>query len=168
MKLHISQRLKKLLPAHTTEERQQLQENIEADGEILDPILYWNDGKRFVVVDGMNRFEIARKRNLSYKATEVHVGDTYEDAELWILSHQLGRRNLLDPHALRKVRGDLYNRLKRKDGGHGDQLDHTPQSGRAGCQNDTPLGENARQSASNATTAAEKVAEKAGVSGSET
>ena len=53
-------------------------------------------------------------------------------------------------------------------GGHGDQLDHTPQSGRAGCQNDTPLGENARQSASNATTAAEKVAEKAGVSGSET
>jgi len=137
--LHISKRLKALLPPHTKEEFEQLKKNIEEDGEILDPIIYWNDGKKNVVVDGMNRFDIASKGNLAFPSQEIHIEGGYEEVEVWILNHQLGRRNVLNPAAIRKIRGELYNRLKRKDGGHGDQKAHTPQNERSGYQNDTPI-----------------------------
>ena len=140
--LHIRKRLKDLLPSLTDDERQQLKANIEADGRVTDPILYWWDGKENVVVDGMHRFDIARRGNLPYQTQPIEIGDTYDDVELWILNRQLGRRNLLAPHAIRKVRGDLYNRLKRKDGGHGDQ--------RSDRQNVGPKPNSARQVAQNA------------------
>ncbi len=119
--LHISKRLKALLPPLTKEERTQLEANIVADGRVTDTILYWHDGKENKVADGMHRFEIARRLGIPYKTEPIEIGDTYEDVELWILNRQLGRRNLLSPQAIRKVRGELYNKLKRKDGGHGDQ-----------------------------------------------
>lgn len=142
--LHISERLRKLLPPLTTDEKKQLKENIEADGKVRDVILYWHDGTKNVVTDGMHRWEIVRGTDTPYETEEMYF-ESYEDAELWILNHQLGRRNLLKPSDVRKLRGELYNRLKRKDGGHGNQ--------RSGYQNDTPI-----------ETAAEVVATKSGVS----
>lgn len=118
--LHISSRLKKLLPPLTDEERKQLQANILSDGQLTDPILYWFDGAKNVVMDGMHRWPIVRNTDIPYSTKQVE-SDSYEDAELWVLNHQLGRRNLLSPQGIRKVRGELYNRLKRQDGGHGDQ-----------------------------------------------
>ena len=144
--LHISTRLKKLLPSLTDEERKQLKANIEADGRVTDPILYWHDGKKNLVVDGMHRFDIARRGGLPYKTEPMEIAGAIEDVELWMLNRQLGRRNLLSPQAIRKLRGELYNRLKGAQGG-----DHT--SEKANSQNDSLLGN-----------AAEEVAEKAGVS----
>jgi len=128
--LHIAKRLKDLLPGLKPEERKQLKENIEEDGRVLDAILYWNDGKKNVVVDGMHRWDVVKGTDIPY-ATEPMDFESYEDAELWILNHQLGRRNLLDPASIRKIRGELYNRLKRKDGGHGNQ--------KSGGQNVPPI-----------------------------
>lgn len=143
--LHISDRLRKLLPPLTTEERKQLKENITADGKVRDALLFWNDGQRNVVCDGMHRWEIVRGTDIPYKTHEL-IFDDYEAAEIWILNHQLGRRNLLKPSDIRKVIGELYNRLKSKRGG-----DHTSQE--AKCQNDTLLVDNAQ-----------KLAETAGIS----
>ena len=143
--LHISKRLKALLPALTSEERQQLKANIEADGRVTDPLLYWNDGKRNVIVDGMNRWAIIKDTAIPYTSIALKFG-SYEEAEIWILDHQLGQRNLLKPAAIRKVRGQLYNRLKGQQGG-----DHTSQEAKG--QNVPLLG-----------TAASQVATKAGVS----
>lgn len=143
--LHVSKRLKNLLPSLAKEEREQLTANIEADGRVTDPILYWHDGKQEVVVDGMHRYPIARRLGIPYQTERIAIGDTYEDVELWILNRQLGRRNLLSPQAIRKIRGELYNRLKGQQGG-----DHT--STKAKGQN-VPLLVNA----------AEKIGEKAGV-----
>jgi hypothetical protein len=42
---------------------------------------------------------------------------TRNEAALWILEHQLGRRNLLKPAAIKKIIGELYLRLKGKQGG---------------------------------------------------
>ncbi len=142
--LHISERLKNLLPPLTKEERDQLRSNIAADEEVLDAIFFWNDGKKNVVLDGMHRWEMLRGWDIPYRMVEVKLA-SYEEAEIWILNHQLGRRNLLKPAAIRKIRGSLYNILKRKDGGHGNQI--------ADRQNVGPL-----------TSAAEQVGEKAGVS----
>ena len=140
--LQISERLKKLLPALTKEEKQQLKENIEADGEVTDPICYWNDGENDVVIDGMHRWDIISGTDIPYTARQLSFDD-YDAAELWILNHQLGRRNLLNPAAIRKLRGKLYNRLKGSRGG-----DLSPK-----CQIDTLVGD-----------AAKKVSEITGVS----
>ncbi len=145
--LHIADRLRKLLPGLTPEERQRLKANIEDDGLLIDPIAYWYVGKRNVVVDGMHRWEIVRGTDIPYR-TQLMFFASYEEAELWILNHQLGRRNLLDPAAIRKIRGELYNRLKTPQGG-----DHVSQEAKG--QIDPLLG-----------VAAAKVARKAGVSAS--
>jgi len=110
--LHISTRLRNLLPPLTAEQRKQLEQNITTDGRVLDPILYWYDGKRNVVVDGMHRFEIIRGKNIQYRAEAIELGKTYEDAEKWIWDHQAGRRNLT-----REVIGRWYNQTKASHGG---------------------------------------------------
>lgn len=143
--LHIEERLRNLLPQLTPEEREQLKKNIESDGHVRDPILYWHDGKRNVVIDGMHRWEIVRETTIPYRTEQMYFAN-YEEAEFWILNHQLGRRNLLNPTAIRKVRGELYNRLKTTHGGD-------RKSEKSKCQNETLNGD-----------AATEVAEKAGVS----
>ena len=52
--LHIDPEFKAQIPPLTEDERKQLEENILADGEILSPLLVWND----TIVDGHNRYEI--------------------------------------------------------------------------------------------------------------
>lgn len=52
--LIIDPEFKAQIPPLTEDERKQLEENILADGEILSPILVWND----TIVDGHNRYEI--------------------------------------------------------------------------------------------------------------
>ena len=145
--LHISERLRKLLPGLTPEEKKQLKANIESDGRLTEPILYWHDGKHNVIVDGMHRWGIVRGGDIPYRA-ELMNFFSIEEVELWILNHQLGRRNLLKPAEIRKIRGKLYNRLKTPQGG-----DHVSQGAKG--QIDPLLG-----------VAAAKVADKAGVSAS--
>ncbi len=121
--LKVSERLRKALPALTAEEKKQLKACIEADGVVTDPILWaMIDGEK-VIVDGMHRFEIAIANDIPYKTAKApaSVGTTIAEAELWIWDRALGRRNLLDPAAVRKLRGQMYNRLKRDDAGHGKQ-----------------------------------------------
>ncbi len=130
--LHIAERLRKLLPPPTPEERQQLKENIESDGRVRDPILFWHDGKRNVVIDGMHRWDIVRGTPIPYRTERMHF-DNYEEAEVWILNHQLGRRNLLNPTEIRNVRGELYNRLKTTHGGD-------RKSEKSKCQIETLIG----------------------------
>jgi len=142
VELHVSDRLKKLLPALSEEEQQQLQANIKGDGRVTDPILYWWDGKRNVVLDGMHRLEIAKKGGFPYRAEPIEPGPTYQDAEIWVLNRALGQRNLLRPEALRKVRAELYEAIKGAQGG----------DRKSKCHNDTLIGD-----------AASQVAERAGV-----
>lgn len=113
--LHISERLHQLLPPLTKEEKEQLKANIAADGQVFSPILYWHDGERNLIVDGMHRWPLVRGTDIPYTTEEMEF-ETIEDVELWILEHQLGSRNLLKPAAIRKLRGQLYNRLKGRQG----------------------------------------------------
>ena len=144
--LHISKRLKALLPPLTAEEKKQLKANLVQDSRVLDPILFWYDGEKKYIVDGMHRHPIAVNLGLPYKTDRVEIDGDIEDVEIWILDHQLGRRNLLSPQAIRTIRGELYNRLKGKQGG-----DHKSQ-------------ESNRQNVGLIGDAAASVAEKAGVS----
>lgn len=70
-------------------EREQLEENCIQDGKILDPIVVWNE----YILDGRNRYRIAQKHGLRYDVLSVSL-DSFEEAKAWVITHQLGKRNL--------------------------------------------------------------------------
>ncbi len=106
--LHISKRLKACLPPLTDAERDQLKANIKADGRVITPILYWYDGKRNVVVYGMNEWEIIRRQGITrFRAEPMPEGcETYQDVERWIFDH------LFCTKMSRETCGRWYNNLK--------------------------------------------------------
>ena len=88
--MQIKEEFKKLIPALSMEEFNQLEENILKEG-IRDAILTWNG----FIIDGHNRYEIAQKHNLKFK-TEEKVFENELDVKIWMAKNQLGRRNLTD------------------------------------------------------------------------
>ena len=105
----IDPELHALIPPLTTEEYQQLEANILADG-IREPITLWNG----VIVDGHNRFTIAQKNWIDCPAQEKSFAD--RDAVIdWMICNQLGRRNL-SPNQQSYLRGLQYEREKKKTG----------------------------------------------------
>jgi N6-adenosine-specific RNA methylase IME4 len=80
-----------LIPPLRPEERAQLEANIAAEG-VRDPLVVW-DG---VLLDGHNRYEIATRLGLPFAVVEREFA-TRDDAVLWVVYNQLGRRNLSVP-----------------------------------------------------------------------
>ena len=90
MNLRIDPEFESRIPPLTVDEFQQLEENILADGVIINPIIVW-DG---VIIDGHNRFRIVEKHpHITFTTCEREFDDRH-DALAWICKNQLGRRNL--------------------------------------------------------------------------
>ena len=79
-----------LIPPLTTDEFNQLEQNILAHG-CRDPIALWRD----IVVDGHNRLEICTKHGIEYETVKLRF-PSKEAVKIWMLENQLGRRNLTD------------------------------------------------------------------------
>ena len=78
------------IPPLREEELEQLEENILADGVVINPLIVW-DG---VIVDGHNRYRILQKHpEIQFTTYEKQFPDRYA-AIAWICKNQLGRRNL--------------------------------------------------------------------------
>ncbi len=90
----IDEELKNLLPPLTDEEFRQLEENCIKEG-IREAVLVWDRGDDLVIVDGHNRYQIARKHGLKWSHKVMPFKDK-DEAKLWIMTNQLGRRNLPD------------------------------------------------------------------------
>lgn len=91
MELLIDNDFRDILPPLTDGEYTELENSIKAKG-VLSPILVWNG----YIVDGHNRYEICCKNGIEvFETKEMQFGSKEEVLE-WILSHQLGRRNLND------------------------------------------------------------------------
>lgn len=109
MKLKIDNEFKSLIPPLTTEEYNQLEENIIEDG-CLHSIIIWDN----TIIDGHNRYQICTENNIPF-STRPMIFDSKEDAIDWIIKHQLGRRNLTE-FQISKLRGEQYlNEKKRKE-----------------------------------------------------
>jgi hypothetical protein len=74
---------------YSEEEYSQLEENIQKDG-CRDPLVLWNN----TLVDGHNRYGICTKHGIPFKTIEREF-DSTEDARVWIIQNQFGRRNLV-------------------------------------------------------------------------
>ena len=78
------------IPPLREEELKQLEENILADGVVINPLITW-DG---VIVDGHNLYRILQKHpEIQFTTYEKKFPDRYA-AIAWICKNQLGRRNL--------------------------------------------------------------------------
>lgn len=91
MNLLIDNDFRDILPPLSKEEYAELEKSVKEKG-VLSPILTWNG----YIVDGHNRYAICQKNGITaFEVKEMQFGSKDEVLE-WILSHQLGRRNLND------------------------------------------------------------------------
>ena len=100
------------IPPLTFEELNQLEANILRDGRIINPIIVW----RGLIVDGHNRYTIAKKHpEIPFTVHEKEFANRYE-AIIWICKNQLGRRNLT-PEQKYYLMGKQYEAEKAAHGG---------------------------------------------------
>src|SRR5699024_11143712 len=126
--LRIDPEFKAQIPPLTEDERKQLEENNLADGEILSPILVWND----TIVDGHNRYEILQNHpEIPFTVYPLTL-ENREQVLVWICKNQLGRRNLT-PEQKKFLIGKQYD-AEKHDGFHGNQ--HTLPASSGGVQNE--------------------------------
>ena len=123
------------IPPLTFEELNQLEANILRDGRILNPIIVWEG----LIVDGHNRYTIAKKHpEIPFTIHEKEFASRYE-AIIWICKNQLGRRNLT-PEQKKFLIGKQYSVEHRKPGGNGNNQ-HTAAAKKTApeelCQIDT-------------------------------
>ena len=88
MGIKIDPDFKNLIPPLLKEEKERLEDSIRNEG-VREPLMVWNN----TLIDGHNRKEIADKLNKRYKIKGIKFKDRNE-AILWIINNQLGRRNI--------------------------------------------------------------------------
>jgi N6-adenosine-specific RNA methylase IME4 len=84
----IDEEFRSLIPPLKTDERKDLEQSIVAEG-CRDAIVAWND----TIVDGHNRYEICTAHDIPFQTVSRDFPDR-DAAKVWILTNQLGRRNL--------------------------------------------------------------------------
>ena len=98
------------------QELSQLERSLIAEG-CRDPLMVWEKSPtQLVLVDGHNRYKLCQKNNIPYKVKKIKLG-SLEEAKLWMIDNQIGRRNLT-PDQMSYYRGVKYNSLKKKKGGY--------------------------------------------------
>jgi hypothetical protein len=100
-----------LIPPLSSEERQQLEDNIVEHGGARDPLVVWGSDGTLTLLDGHNRYEICTRLGLPFDVHEMRFSSR-DEAEDWIDKNQLGRRNLT-ADAFTLLLGRRYNRAKK-------------------------------------------------------
>ena len=107
--IKIDREFRDLIPPLTNSEEDQLEQNIMIEG-IRDPLVVWDE----TLVDGHHRLEIAKKRGLKFNVVKIRFASR-NDAIIWIVKNQIGRRNLesIDKVALvLRMEGALKEKAK--------------------------------------------------------
>lgn len=85
----IDPELNGVLPKLSDADYKALKQSLLTDGFKGAPIMVWGD----IIVDGHNRYEICNKHNIPYEVKEIKFASK-EDAIIWMVRQQLGRRSL--------------------------------------------------------------------------
>lgn len=82
-----------LIPPLSADERALLEASIKAEG-VRDALRVWNCRDESILLDGHNRHAIATALGIAPAVEAVPGIETRDDAIVWIIRNQLGRRNL--------------------------------------------------------------------------
>ena len=105
--LKIDPEFQSKIPPLQFEEEQQLEQNIIAEGRLLNPIITWNG----YILDGHTCYRILKKHGfIKFEVEEIQLANKYE-ALAWICKNQLGRRNL-SPERKKFLLGKEYESTK--------------------------------------------------------
>jgi 16S rRNA G966 N2-methylase RsmD len=109
----INPKFRALIPPLAPEELAQLEANISADG-CRDPLVTWRD----MLIDGHNRYEICTRRNIPFKTVSKSFQDE-DEAMLWMIDNQAGRRNLpdIDKISLASKKEEIFRRKAKENQG---------------------------------------------------
>lgn len=88
--LIINENFKRLVPPLSSDELQQLEQNLIRDG-CREPLCVWNN----TILDGHNRYEICMRLQIPFTIQRIYFKN-FEEATVWICTNQLGRRNITD------------------------------------------------------------------------
>lgn len=95
LQIRIDDEFRSIIPPLASEERQQLEQNLIADG-CREPLVVWSDGQGDpCIVDGHNRYEICTRNNIHFEVLEREFTDRTQ-VILWMIDNQFGKRNLAD------------------------------------------------------------------------
>lgn len=89
--ISIEPEFRDMIPPLAVEEYAQLEQNLLRDG-CRDPLSMWHE----VLLDGHNRYEVCSRHGIPFQTVQIEGLETFEDALLWVVRNQLGRRNLTD------------------------------------------------------------------------
>jgi ParB-like chromosome segregation protein Spo0J len=115
MEIRIDKEFESLIPPLSSDEFQQLEENVRKEG-IRDPLVVWDGPEGYgILLDGHNRYKIANKYNIPYATKRMHFSDRGKAME-WMIDNQLGRRNLhvLDREALMNKKREVVEKEAKK------------------------------------------------------
>ncbi|MCU0440583.1 MAG: hypothetical protein MUC49_22030 [Raineya sp.] len=115
IKVTINEELKALIPPLSEEEFGQLEQNILQEG-CRDALILWKQSGDSVLIDGHNRYAICQRHGLSFK-TEIKEFKDFEEVKSWMITNQLGKRNLTEEQKS-YLRGLQYQRTKKSLGGY--------------------------------------------------
>jgi protein gp37 len=90
IELTINTEFQSLIPPLTREEYSILKQSIDEEG-CRESIMVWNG----TIIDGHNRYQICKELDVEF-STDLADFSSEDEARLWIINNQLGRRNLQD------------------------------------------------------------------------
>jgi len=107
----INPKFRSLIPPLAPEELAQLEANIRADG-CRDPLVTW----RGTLIDGHNRYDICTRNAIKFKTVEKEFADE-DEAMLWMIDNQGGRRNLpdIDKIMLASKKEEIFKRKAKEN-----------------------------------------------------
>ena len=108
-KVRIDSEFESLCPPLTPEERSLLEMSLALHG-CRDPLVVW----RGLLVDGHNRYSFCTSEGMEFDTVELDVASREEVIE-WIITNQLGRRNLTEDQKS-YLRGKRYSGEKKSVG----------------------------------------------------
>ncbi len=121
-RIEIDPEFQSLITPLRPEELHQLEESIKTEG-CRDPLVLWGN----ILLDGHNRHAICQRNGKTFTTVQADVKDR-DEARLWIIKNQLGRRNLTNYDrgliAL-KLKEALQQKAKKNQGTRTDLLQNS-------------------------------------------
>lgn len=116
--IRIDPELDGLIPPLAPDELEQLELSLKQEG-CREPLIVWQTGDDYVLVDGHNRYRLCQKNNISFDI-RLKTFESRAEVKDWMIGNQMARRNL-STLQMSYLRGLRYENEKNTWGGSRDR-----------------------------------------------